>query len=64
MKQKDGGGREVVETRDSMLLQSMKKRERERERERERREIETECLGERGDLIQLTKGSNHSILYP
>ena len=35
MKQKDGGGREVVETRDSMLLQSMKKRERERERERE-----------------------------
>ena len=34
MKQKDGGGREVAEMRDSVLLQSMKKREREKEGER------------------------------
>ena len=35
MRRTDGGGREGAETRDSVLLQSMKERERERERERQ-----------------------------
>ena len=59
MKQKDGGGREVVEMRDSVFLHSIEKlEERERERVRERargregdrrrQERGTECLGERG----------------
>ena len=60
--QDDGGGREGAETRDSVLLQSMKK-EKERQRERERegkrevgREREIKCSwGVRCDLIQLTK---------
>ena len=43
MKQKDGGGREVVEMRDSVFLHSIEKleereRERGREKEGERRE--------------------------
>ena len=65
MKQNDGGGREVAETRDNMFLQSMKK-ERRREREREKEgegERETERLGERSDLIQLTK-MNHVLPLP
>ena len=51
MKQKDGGGREVVEMRDSVFLHSIEKleeREREREGEGRRKERGTECLGERG----------------
>ena len=46
MRRTDGGGREGAETRDSVLLQSMKERERERERERDRKR-EREKEGER-----------------
>ena len=46
MRRKDGGGREGAETRDSVLLQTMKK-----EREREKRRKERDREGERDKMF-------------
>ena len=62
MKKKDGGGREIGEMRDSVLLHT---RQKEREREKERwGKRETECLWERSEMIQLMRDRIILFLTP
>ena len=51
MRRTDGGGREGAETRDSVLLQSMKERERERERQEEREREGRREIGRERDKV-------------